>query len=80
MLILSKYFWLDLCDNHLKSKAHVKNKEKHWVSQSMPPQMKVTSRPTSTSADSRQGFIQDFVAVYAESAILLEKLRKYNRF
>uniref|UniRef100_A0A8C7NTZ0 U1-type domain-containing protein n=1 Tax=Oncorhynchus mykiss TaxID=8022 RepID=A0A8C7NTZ0_ONCMY len=50
------------CDDHLKSKAHVKNKEKHRVSQSIPLQTTISS--ASSSADSRREFIQDFAAVY----------------
>uniref|UniRef100_A0AAZ3R1B5 Uncharacterized protein n=1 Tax=Oncorhynchus tshawytscha TaxID=74940 RepID=A0AAZ3R1B5_ONCTS len=66
------------CDDHLKSKAHVKNKEKHRLSQSMPHQMTITS--ASATAGSRREFIQDFVAVYAESDIPLEKIRKLRPF
>jgi hypothetical protein len=54
----------------------VKNKEKHRVSQNMPLQTTITS----ASADSRQEFIQDFVAVCAESDIPFEKLRKPRPF
>uniref|UniRef100_A0A8C8FF57 Uncharacterized protein n=1 Tax=Oncorhynchus tshawytscha TaxID=74940 RepID=A0A8C8FF57_ONCTS len=68
----------DMYDDHLKSKAHVKNKEKHHVSLSMPLQTTITS--ASASADSRRGFIQDFVAVCAESDIPLGKLRKLRPF
>uniref|UniRef100_A0A8C7JTI3 Uncharacterized protein n=1 Tax=Oncorhynchus kisutch TaxID=8019 RepID=A0A8C7JTI3_ONCKI len=50
------------CDDHLKSKAHVKNKEKHCVSQSIPLQTTISS--ASSSADSRRECIQDFAAVY----------------
>uniref|UniRef100_A0A8K9WM41 U1-type domain-containing protein n=1 Tax=Oncorhynchus mykiss TaxID=8022 RepID=A0A8K9WM41_ONCMY len=48
------------CDDHLKCKAHVKNKEKHRFSQSMPLQTTISSA--------------NFVAVCAESD-KLRKLR-----
>uniref|UniRef100_A0A8C7TD03 U1-type domain-containing protein n=1 Tax=Oncorhynchus mykiss TaxID=8022 RepID=A0A8C7TD03_ONCMY len=60
----------NMYDDHLKSKAHVKNKEKHHVIQSMPLQTTITSAR----------FIQDFVAVCAESDIPLGKLRKLRTF
>ena len=56
----------------------MKNNEKHHLSQSMPLQTTITS--ASATADSRREFIQDFVAVYAESDIPLEKIRKLQPF
>ena len=69
----------DTCDDHIASKIHVKNKEKQRASQSRPA-LQTTITASTTSADARREFIQDYVAVCAESDIPLHKLKKLRPF
>jgi hypothetical protein len=66
----------DTCDDHLKSKIHLKNSE----SRSQGTALQTTITSTISSADSRVEFIEDFVAVCAASDIPLEKLKKLRPF
>ncbi|XP_013881354.1 CGG triplet repeat-binding protein 1, partial [Austrofundulus limnaeus] len=66
------------CDDHLQSKTHLRNKEKKQASARQTHQQ--TLQHSSTSLEVRREFIEDFVAVCAESDIPLEKMRKLRPF
>uniref|UniRef100_A0A8C9Z7S5 U1-type domain-containing protein n=1 Tax=Sander lucioperca TaxID=283035 RepID=A0A8C9Z7S5_SANLU len=61
----------DACNDHLKSKAHLKNKAKSTVGKSL----QVTIEATAKSIDARLEFVEDFVAMCAEADIRLEKMK-----
>lgn len=63
------------CDDHLQSKS---NRERQPSSKNSSLQQTLTSAATSTGA--RQEFVEDFVAVCAESDIPLEKIQKLRPF
>ena len=67
----------DTCDDHLKSKNHIKNHDKR---RNHGTPLQTTIPATISSSDSRTEFIEDFVAVCAESDIPLEKLKKLRPF
>ena len=69
----------DTCDDHVGSKVHEKNKKKHRASQSTAA-LQTTITASSTSADARREFVEDFVAVCAESDIPLHKVKKLRPF
>ncbi|KAI7790722.1 hypothetical protein IRJ41_005008 [Triplophysa rosa] len=65
------------CDDHLKSKTHMRNKEK-LKGKNLSLQCTIAS--TVASSDARREFVEDFVAVCAEADIPYEKMKKLRPF
>nr|XP_055073537.1 CGG triplet repeat-binding protein 1-like [Misgurnus anguillicaudatus] len=71
----------DTCTDHLLSKTHMKNKEKHKTASKATTsiQMCITA-DAFKSSDARKEFVEDFVAVCTEADIPLEKMTKLRPF
>lgn len=68
----------NICNDQLKSKSHIRNREKRQVSMSHTHLQ--TLKHLLTSAEAKCVFIEDFVAMCAESDIPLERIRKLRPF
>lgn len=70
------------CDDHLLSKAHMKNKERNRATNVCKANtlMQTSIAGSNKSADLRRQFVEDFVAICAEADIPLEKLEKLRLF
>uniref|UniRef100_A0A8C9ZMW6 Uncharacterized protein n=1 Tax=Sander lucioperca TaxID=283035 RepID=A0A8C9ZMW6_SANLU len=66
----------DTCNDHLKSKVHLKNKAKSTAGKSL----QVTIEATTKSIDARREFVEDFVAMCAEADIPLENMKRIRPF
>uniref|UniRef100_A0A8D0AZY6 CGG triplet repeat-binding protein 1 n=1 Tax=Sander lucioperca TaxID=283035 RepID=A0A8D0AZY6_SANLU len=66
----------DICNDHLKSKVHLKNKAKSTAGKSL----QVTIEAMTQSIDARREFVEDFVAMCAEADIPLEKMKRIRPF